>query len=592
MEDYLQLLSKGIVLDDRYELIDRLGVGGQAAVWRVRRTDGRSFEWAAKISLVPWESRSDVHSAAARRAFEKETEALKRIAGTRHIIALHDFCAGQLQLERDDGTVQDFFFQLAAMDHCPLGDMAKDRNMRTLAKLDPRRRVQFLHDAASGLLSLHRLEIIHCDIKPSNILVFQEPNVLVPKLSDFGATQQPFMGSSAGMGTPAYMAPEAAAGGVPTTKSDVFSLGATFHHLLTGSPLVNPDAEGMSREDQRTVYGEIYSHLDYSEYDLGTENEDFRPLLRDMLSHSPADRPSVAEVLDRLQELLVSIIRTEVTDTRTPSRVKMDAYRWNPACHYELGEKMYFFYLHNQEFDEWQRISRKLREKSVFSYSIHRIIGETDFILRGWFSTETLAKVRDVVRDFRSNRHKADEIEDLTVAEVLPAIKLPMAWTRAQATGEKRFAHWLREAVKDWTNGTQLRELEKLKLVVGKLERSGKKIRVFLRIELSNNKDDRHTKVFARQIADFFEGQVLLKRVSGPFFLYRMTNASTLIVEFRLPEFQAYASLVGELSRALVDMNTLPASSRFHTTTLFELDQAGMVESDDGRITDVLRVVQ
>jgi len=90
-------------------------------------------------------------------------------------------------------------------------------------------------DLARGLAAAHRNGVVHCDIKPANVMVTEDG---VAKLVDFGLAR--IQGSDeqarAGVGTPDYMAPEVWDGSAPTRRSDVYSLGAVIYELLSGSP--------------------------------------------------------------------------------------------------------------------------------------------------------------------------------------------------------------------------------------------------------------------------------------------------------------------------------------------------------------------
>ena len=90
--------------------------------------------------------------------------------------------------------------------------------------------------ALQGLAYAWKRGIIHRDIKPANLMLTQEGTL---KVADFGLAKAVFAGTmtqtGAGMGTPYYMSPEQAynAKGVDL-RSDIYSLGATFYHLVTG----------------------------------------------------------------------------------------------------------------------------------------------------------------------------------------------------------------------------------------------------------------------------------------------------------------------------------------------------------------------
>ncbi len=89
---------------------------------------------------------------------------------------------------------------------------------------------------ADGLASAHQAGVIHCDVKPANIVVL--PSGLV-KITDFGIAMLPtgsrsFIGSV--VGSPKYISPERVVGRPVDARSDVFSLGAVLYEVLTGTP--------------------------------------------------------------------------------------------------------------------------------------------------------------------------------------------------------------------------------------------------------------------------------------------------------------------------------------------------------------------
>ncbi|HBZ96528.1 MAG TPA: hypothetical protein DEO57_01630 [Phycisphaerales bacterium] len=99
------------------------------------------------------------------------------------------------------------------------------------------RAVQIIIDACEGLDAAHRRGLIHRDIKPDNILLTAEG---AGKLTDFGLALAPNTDDVAGagriVGTPHYMSPEQCGRGEVDHRSDLYSLGGTFHHLLVSQP--------------------------------------------------------------------------------------------------------------------------------------------------------------------------------------------------------------------------------------------------------------------------------------------------------------------------------------------------------------------
>jgi serine/threonine protein kinase len=158
-------------------------------------------------------------------------------------------------------------------------------------RLSPEEAFEFLTQAARALDYLHRQDVVHRDIKPSNFLVAETETQAVLKLTDLGLAREikdeEFRITRAGftVGTINYMAPEQARdSGQADIRSDLYSLGCTFYHMLTGQA---PFDEGGLTE-------RLYKHAEAEPTDVRQFNPDVSPalvaILKRLLAKKPSDR--------------------------------------------------------------------------------------------------------------------------------------------------------------------------------------------------------------------------------------------------------------------------------------------------------------
>jgi serine/threonine-protein kinase len=200
----------------RYVRTQLIGRGAQSMVWKAWDPElGRPV--AVKI-LNTSQFPEDVQR------FRREAQLAARL---RHpnIVAIHE-----VGLEKDELGRPLHFIAMDYVDGVPLSQL----------KLDLRPLLEIIRDCAAALDYAHRRDVVHRDVKPSNILVDCHGRAF---LADFGLAKTTQLSSSvtlsgAVLGTPAFMPPEQAQGRVRQVgpRSDVYALGATLYYMLCGRP--------------------------------------------------------------------------------------------------------------------------------------------------------------------------------------------------------------------------------------------------------------------------------------------------------------------------------------------------------------------
>jgi WD40 repeat protein len=199
-----------------FEIEGELGRGGMGVVFKAKQT-GLNRLVALKMVLAG--SYSD---AATRSRFLLEAES---VAALEHPNIVKVFSFGE-----HDGH------PFLAMEFLPAGSLA-DR-VKAKGPLPPREATALIAKLAGAVAHAHSRGVVHRDMKPANVLLTAEGD---PRLTDFGLAKvgrSDISMTGQVLGTPAYMAPEQAAGKVHEvgTPADVYALGAVLYDLLTGHP--------------------------------------------------------------------------------------------------------------------------------------------------------------------------------------------------------------------------------------------------------------------------------------------------------------------------------------------------------------------
>lgn len=208
---------------DGYEIIRKLGEGGMGCVWLARQT---SLDRLVAIKVLP-----SVFS-----GNEKLVERFRREAlATAKLNHPNIVSAIDVGVQKREGETDLYYFVIEYVDGESLGEII-DR----AGKIEPMRAVRIASDVAVGLdHAWTEAEIVHRDIKPANILVTRAGEV---KVADLGLARSSYESASlttAGLaiGTPHYASPEQALGKAAIdVRSDIYGLGATLFHMLTGQP--------------------------------------------------------------------------------------------------------------------------------------------------------------------------------------------------------------------------------------------------------------------------------------------------------------------------------------------------------------------
>jgi serine/threonine protein kinase len=202
------------LLNKRYRLLSPLGAGGMAVVYKAQDLAlGRLV--AVKILREPLTNDPDFLA-----RFQQEARAAANLAHP-NIVTVHDF-------GRDGGR------NYIVMEYI------EGKDLKTLIKegspFKPDRALDIAIQICAGIGYAHRAGLVHCDVKPQNILVTPDGRV---KVTDFGiaralATLQPGETTDVVWGSPQYYSPEQAAGEAPTPASDVYSIGVVMYEMLAG----------------------------------------------------------------------------------------------------------------------------------------------------------------------------------------------------------------------------------------------------------------------------------------------------------------------------------------------------------------------
>ncbi len=177
-------------------------------------------------------------------------------------------------------------------------------------RIDERTALRMALDVAQGLSALNREGLVHGDIKPSNIVLDRDGNA---KLVDFGLSGMTRHDENGGLvGTPNYIAPELLRGAADTHRSDLYSLGATLYHLLSG----RCTHEGQTPAD--VIRARLTQLPDPLVMHARHVSAPTQKLVMRMLEREPEDRPADSDaVVTEIREALALLNQPKPASARS-----------------------------------------------------------------------------------------------------------------------------------------------------------------------------------------------------------------------------------------------------------------------------------
>ena len=186
------------------------------------------------------------------------------------------------------------------------GGTLESRLRKAKGRLPVMETCRWVRDVCEGLDAARELGIVHHDIKPANILLDLDSNA---KISDFGLSQvvsgksaSSFLDPSKMWLSPQYVSPEKVLTGEEGPEGDIYSLGASFYHLLTGEPPFSSD-NTQELVDMRTVRDPASPDLVRPEITPALS-----AVILDMMNRDPAARPSYKQVVTRINDALRAVM--------------------------------------------------------------------------------------------------------------------------------------------------------------------------------------------------------------------------------------------------------------------------------------------
>ena len=223
----------GRLLDNRYEILEVIGIGGMAVVYKARC---HRLNRLVAIKILKDDLSEDMEF---RRRFQAESQAVAMLSHP-NIMSVYDTSA----------TDEADYIVMELIDGITLKQYMEKKGV-----LNWKETLHFGMQIAKALEHAHSRGIVHRDIKPHNVMVLKNGSV---KVTDFGIAR--IMSKSntltkEALGSVHYISPEQAKGGRVDNRSDIYSLGVVMYEMMTGRPpypqSASPTPEATQKSDPK-----------------------------------------------------------------------------------------------------------------------------------------------------------------------------------------------------------------------------------------------------------------------------------------------------------------------------------------------------
>jgi serine/threonine protein kinase len=299
------------VLNDRYQLLEQIGSGGMAVLYKAQDLE------LERIVAVKVLRPSLVDDPEFLERFKREARAVANLSHP-NIVTVHD--VGQ------DGPHTNYI----VMEYVPGKNLKELIREQGAFEVDDALAVMI--EICKGVGYAHRAGIVHCDLKPQNILVTPDNRI---KVTDFGIARALSAAAADEIeevvwGSPHYFAPEQAAGEPPTPATDVYSIGIMMFELLTGElPFIGDSYEELAMAHFQQPPPSIQGYNPALPLELDR-------IITKVLSKEPAGRYRTADQLGRILQKYrdqgqqptgsFTVTPSLANGTAEPATIQHDAY--------------------------------------------------------------------------------------------------------------------------------------------------------------------------------------------------------------------------------------------------------------------------